>query len=130
MLRKGSPEPPRPPTQNNTPVRDLVKDSRGTQETEESGLCLLTCGVLAGSRTDRILKARNALVTKVQMIVTSFVQKVSAVQIGLDHVLFGNSGCEELHRQQRKTHLCEKSPSEQPFNRAATSRSLVKPTRM
>lgn len=72
-----------------------------------------TCRVFAGCHTDWILKVRNALVTKVQMIVASLIQKISAVQIGLDHLLFGNSGCEEIHRQQRKTHLCEKSQSDQ-----------------
>lgn len=78
--------------------------------TRVKGSNVPTCGVFAGCRTDRILKVRNALVTKVQMIVASLVQQISAVQIGLDDFLFGNSGCEEVHRQQRKTHLWEKSP--------------------
>lgn len=115
---------PSPDAEQHTCQRSPLNTAEEHKTEEESRLHLLTCGVLAGSRTDRILKVRNALVTKLQMIITSFVQKVSAVQIGLDHVLFGNSGCEEIHRQQRKTHLCEKSPSEQPFHTSADNKSL------
>lgn len=112
MLRNGSPEPPRPPTQNKTPKANngITLDNRSKTQKDTQKSVASTCGVFPGDGAVRVLKVRHHLVADVQVVVPRLVHQVAAGQVAFDQIILGHCAGQEVHREQREAQLETKTP--------------------
>lgn len=90
---------------NNNPLDCKLKCYRCLKFFPLTCVLVLTRCVFAWRGADRVLEVRHGLVAEVQVVVPGLVQQVSTAQVRLDHLFFSHCACEEVHGEQRKTHL-------------------------